>query len=88
MPMVLSYRFDPAEVLALIERHRASFVVGSITVFIALMNDPAAETADTRSLTKILSGGAPIAPATVEAFERRFGVYIHNVYGLTEMFMA
>ena len=39
---------------------------------------------DTSSLRTIVSGGAPIAPATVEAFERRFGVYIHNIYGLTE----
>jgi long-chain acyl-CoA synthetase len=31
-----------------------------------------------------VSGGAPIAPATVEAFERQFGAYIHNIYGLTE----
>ena len=30
------------------------------------------------------SGGAPIAPAVLEAFEARFGVYIHNIYGLTE----
>ena len=38
----------------------------------------------TPRLHKILSGGAPIAPAIVEAFEERFGAYIHNIYGLTE----
>ena len=36
------------------------------------------------ALRKAYSGGAPIAPAVVEAFERRFGAYIHNIYGLTE----
>ncbi len=61
-----------------------TFTVGSITAFIALMN---AKTADQRQLprfNRLVSGGAPIAPATVEAWERKFGGYIHNIYGLTE----
>ena len=36
------------------------------------------------TLTKILSGGAPIPPSTVVAFKNMFGTYIHNIYGLTE----
>ena len=84
MPIVLGYRFDPATVGALIERHRPTFVVGSITVFIALMNDPAAKERDLSSLAKVYSGGAPIAPSVVEAFEREVGAYVHNIYGLTE----
>ncbi|HET6875041.1 MAG TPA: long-chain fatty acid--CoA ligase [Acidimicrobiales bacterium] len=84
MPIVLGYRFDPAVVLGLIERYRATFTVGSITVFIALMNDPSVGERDLSSLTKAYSGGAPIAPTVVEAFERQVGAYIHNIYGLTE----
>jgi long-chain acyl-CoA synthetase len=61
-----------------------TFTVGSITVFIAMMNAPTASQRDTSAFKKIVSGGAPIAPATVEAFERQFGAYIHNIYGLTE----
>jgi len=53
-------------------------------VFIALMNHSNAGGRDFSSLTKILSGGAPVSPATAEAFEVQFGVSIHNVYGLTE----
>jgi long-chain acyl-CoA synthetase len=30
------------------------------------------------------SGGAPVAQSVVERYERDFGVYIHNIYGLTE----
>jgi long-chain acyl-CoA synthetase len=82
--LVLSYRFDAAEALELIERHRVTFTTGAITVFIALMDAPEARERDTSSLRAIVSGGAPIAPATVDAFEERFGTYIHNVYGLTE----
>jgi long-chain acyl-CoA synthetase len=84
VPLILFYRFDPATCLELIEKHRATFTVGSITVFISLMNHPDAESRDGSSLNKIWSGGAPIPPATADAFEAKFGAYIHNVYGLTE----
>src|SRR5690242_5153871 len=36
------------------------------------------------TMTKIWSGGAPIPPSTVKAFQAQFGQYIHNIYGLTE----
>jgi len=53
-------------------------------VFIALMNVPGAGRQALATLTKIYSGGAPIPPSTVTAFEDLFGQYIHNIYGLTE----
>jgi long-chain acyl-CoA synthetase len=84
MPIVMSYRFDADATLELIERHGVTFSIGSITVFIALMNAPAAGRHDLSTFTKIVSGGAPIAPATVEAYEQKMGAYIHNIYGLTE----
>jgi long-chain acyl-CoA synthetase len=83
-PVVLGFRFDTATVLELIERWRATFVVGAIPVFIAMMNHPDADERDLSSLVKVYSGGAPVAPAVVEAYERKFGPYIHNAYGLTE----
>jgi len=83
-PLVLTYRLDPALTIDTVEAERATFTVGSITVFIALMNAPNADRANLASLTKIYSGGAPIPPSTVAAFEDAFGHYIHNIYGLTE----
>jgi len=83
-PLALFYRFDPEAALEVIEKRKATFTVGSITVFISLMNCPGAATRDVSSFRKLLSGGAPIAPATVEAYEKAMGAYIHNVYGLTE----
>ena len=83
-PLVLAYRFEPSVMLETIRDERATFTVGSITVFIALMNAPNAERDALASLTKIWSGGAPIPPSTVKAFQAQFGQYIHNVYGLTE----
>jgi long-chain acyl-CoA synthetase len=84
MPIVMSYRFDADVALELIQRHGATFTVASITVFIAMMNTSSAGERNLSTFTKIVSGGAPIAPATVEAYEQRFGAYIHNIYGLTE----
>jgi len=84
MPLVLGYRFDPAVMAELAERHRATWAMGSITAFIALMHNAEAVKRDLSAMTKVASGGAPIAPSTVEQFEAQFGTYIHNLYGLTE----
>jgi len=83
-PLVLTYRFEPSAVLETIRNERVTFTVGSITVFIALMNAPGAERDALATMTKIWSGGAPIPPSTVKAFQAQFGQYIHNIYGLTE----
>jgi long-chain acyl-CoA synthetase len=84
MPLVLAYRFEPTVVLDAIREHRPTFSIGSITVFIAMMNADGAQKDDLESLVKIYSGGAPIPPTTVKAFQDQFGHYIHNFYGLTE----
>jgi long-chain acyl-CoA synthetase len=83
-PVVLTYRFDPAVAIEAIRDEKVTFTVGSITVFIAMMNAPDARREALSTLTKIYSGGAPIPPSTVTAFSDKFGHYIHNIYGLTE----
>lgn len=83
-PLVLAHRFDPSVMVEVIRTERPTFTVGSITVFIALMNAPGVKRHDLVSLTKIFSGGAPIPPSTVREFQGVFGHYIHNIYGLTE----
>jgi long-chain acyl-CoA synthetase len=84
MPLVLFHRFEPGLALEIAERHRPTFTIAAITAFIALLNHPDSRTRDLSSLRTVYSGGAPIPAATVEAFEERFGAYIHNIYGLTE----
>lgn len=59
-----------------IRRHLPTFTVGAITVFIALSDSPNVAADDLASLIKIASGGAPIAAATTDRFEQRFGTYI------------
>ena len=84
MPLVLFHRFEPGLALEVAERHKPTFTIAAITAFIALLNHPDSKTRDLSSLRTVYSGGAPIPAATVEAFEERFGAYIHNIYGLTE----
>jgi long-chain acyl-CoA synthetase len=84
MPMVLGYRFHPATINRLAERHRCTFTIMAITAFTAMANDPTISECNLSSLTKVYSGGAPIAPSIVERFEREVGPYVHNIYGLTE----
>jgi long-chain acyl-CoA synthetase len=84
IPIITSYRFDPAETLRLIEKWHGSFTVASITAFTALLNHPDIKTRNLSSLKKVFSGGAPVSPTIVENFQEVTGAYIHNIYGLTE----
>jgi long-chain acyl-CoA synthetase len=81
VPMVLTHRFELGTVLDAIEEHRPTFTVAAITAYVALME---AQGRDLSSLRRTLSGGAPIAPALAEAWERHAGVPLVPVYGLTE----
>lgn len=83
-PLVLAHRFHPGVVTDAISEHRPAFTIGAITAFIALAGQPGVSPADFEPLRVVYSGGAPVAPAVAEQFEARTGLYIHNVYGLTE----
>ncbi|TQS47047.1 class I adenylate-forming enzyme family protein [Cryptosporangium phraense] len=83
-PLVLAHRFHPAVVLDAIREHRPTFMIGAITVFIALADVPDATPDDFASLKVVYSGGAPIAPAVRDRIKAQTGLNIHNIYGLTE----
>jgi long-chain acyl-CoA synthetase len=82
--LVLGYRFEAATMVDLIARYGATFAIGPITAFIALMNEPSATPERLAKMTKVYSGGAPIAPAVADAYEERFSASVHAAYGLTE----
>ncbi len=83
-PLVLTYRFEPGVVLEAVREHRPTFTVAAITAFTALTGAPGATREDFASLTSVFSGGAAISPATARGFAERFGLHVHNLYGLTE----
>ncbi len=82
--LVFANRFDAAVSLEAFVEHRVTYTIGSITVFNAISAHPDAAATHFESVKALYSGGAPIPPATVQAFEARFGHYIHNAYGMTE----
>lgn len=84
IPVVLYYRFDPGETLRLIERWKVTVTVASITVYIALLNHPDIKKRELSTFVKAYSGGAPVSEATVRQFEDLTGLYLYNVYGMTE----
>jgi long-chain acyl-CoA synthetase len=84
VPIVLFFRFDPEIAINLIERWKTTMTLGSITIFISLMNHPDFKKRDFSTMKKVYTGGAPVPPAVVDDFERICGAYIHNAYGLTE----
>ncbi|MHB2029121.1 MAG: class I adenylate-forming enzyme family protein [Acidimicrobiales bacterium] len=83
-PLILAYRFDAGELLRLIERWRGTWIVASLTAFIAMLEHPDLPVRDLTSLGKAASGGAPVSSAVVDRFEAATGIYVHNAYGLTE----
>lgn len=82
--LLFANRPHPEIILELFQEHQVDFIIGSITVFNAMYQVEFATPAHLKSAKALYSGGAPIPPATVTAFEEKFGKYIHNIYGLTE----
>jgi len=54
------------------------------TVLIAIANGPEAERKTARGSVRLLTAGAPPAPATIERIEGELGWQVTQVYGLTE----
>ncbi|MFJ5280900.1 class I adenylate-forming enzyme family protein [Streptomyces parvulus] len=82
--LVLAGRFHPEVALDAFAEHGVTFTIGSITAYHAIYELPQAEARHFASVKTLYSGGAPIPPASVERFRERFGVYLHNGYGMTE----
>ncbi len=82
--IVLLPRFDGAQVLAAIERTKATALPGVPTMYQALLDHPKLASSDLSSLKYCISGGAPL-PAEVKAkFEAATGARVIEGYGLSE----
>ncbi len=82
--MVLLPRFDAAQVLAAVERTRATSLPGVPTMYQALLDHPAIGKADLSSLRICISGGAPLPLEVKRRFEEKTGARLVEGYGLTE----
>lgn len=83
----LEGRFDPAQVLEVIERHRVE-VWGAIpTMTIRVLEHPDLARRDVSSMRSVPLGGAPVSPELLERLQTAFPNTrrrVNNVYGMTE----
>ena len=81
---VMVRRFDPSQVLRLIQDEKATGMALVPTMANALLNCPEAGKFDTSSLLRIMMGGAASSPELVSRMEQMFHCRVEAGYGLTE----
>jgi long-chain acyl-CoA synthetase len=84
--VLMMERFDPAEALALIERHRVTHSHMVPTMFQRLLALPKTvrEAADTSSLRLIIHGAAPVTPEVKRTMIEWLGPILYEYYASTE----
>ncbi|MBX6364031.1 MAG: acyl--CoA ligase [Gemmatimonadetes bacterium] len=82
--LVLQERFQPAEALALIEKHRVTVHYGVPTVFITELREPLRSKYDLSSLRTGIVAGAPISDDLVRRIREELCPNLQVAYSLTE----
>jgi len=80
---VVEPRFGPDLALKAIAEHRVTFFAGVPTTYAVLAGVPR-PALDLSAWRLCISGGAPLPPPVLEAFEAKYGVPIYEGYGPTE----
>lgn len=80
----LHYTFDPADILATIERERITNMMMLPPLLYQVLDHPDAQQADTSSLQQITYGGTPSSPVRIAEAVRRFGPVLQQGYGQFE----
>ena len=81
--IVVEPRFAPDLMLKTIAEHRVTFFAGVPTMYAILAGLPR-PALDFSAWRLCISGGAPLPPPVLEAFEAKYGVPIYEGYGPTE----
>jgi len=82
--MFLAPMFDPAMIVKVMERERTNMVFGVPTMLVALIDEVQRSGRNVSSTTRIMSGGAMVAPELCRKAREVFGAPIQIVYGQTE----
>jgi fatty-acyl-CoA synthase len=77
-------KVDPGEIFPLIARENVTMLCAAPTVLIGVANAPEEIRCTAKPGVRVLTAGAPPAPATIERIEGELGWKILHVYGLTE----
>lgn len=83
--VVITDRFHPAHVLALIERERITAITLAPTMVMALLNSPAFPDHDYSSLLYVVMASAPCPPDLVRRARKAFGCPVVIAFGATEV---
>jgi len=82
--MLLAPMFDPAMIVEVIARERTGYILGVPTMLVALVDEVEKSGRDVSSISRIMSGGAMVAPELCKKVKAVFGAPIQIVYGQTE----
>jgi len=82
--VVLTRKFDPEQVLSLIEQYKATFFAGVPSMYQMLTTAPNWGTADLSTLRFCTSGGAPLPVPLIEKFSAEKGVRFKQGFGMSE----
>lgn len=84
--LVTQYKWDPAEALRLIEKHKVTQISGVPAVIRSLLEHPDYDKHDLSSLSTISQGGSPVPPDSIARIQSDFSGKVSptNGYGLTE----
>ena len=83
--VVLLSRFAPDDALRRIEQHRATLFEGVPAMYATMLASSALAGTDLSSLTRCTVGGQTIAESVLEAWERRTGAPLIELWGMTEL---
>ncbi len=83
--VVLMSRFDAGDALRLVAAHRATLFEGVPTMYAMMLAHPDLEQLDLSTLTRCTVGGQTIATSVMEAWERRSGAPLIELWGMTEL---
>ncbi|MEO7803666.1 MAG: AMP-binding protein, partial [Actinomycetota bacterium] len=75
---------EPASLLGLIESERVTICAAVPTIWVGMLEELDRKSYDLSSVRCLVSGGAPLAPSVMEAFEQRHGVSMVQGWGMTE----
>jgi long-chain acyl-CoA synthetase len=83
--LVLMERFDAAQALAGIQRHRATVFDGVPTMYMMMLADASLAGTDLSSLRLCAVGGQTMPAVKMAEWERRSGVPLLELWGMTEL---
>ena len=82
--LTLVPRFEPGNVLGIIERDHATVFAGVPTMYTSMLNHPDREKYDTSSLSLCVSGGSALPVEVLRGFDEAFDCKVLEGYGLSE----